>query len=191
MELAQRFVRHHDVDCALSYGEPGYSDPSNGILFADWNDCPRWLTDGLERRGFALEWSDEWIISYENNSKAYRQSPDCYSWKPYFVLTEDCDVIGGDEIESGDQAEWYINKYLLNDPTHCNVFHIDLASFGFRQFNGIFETGWHPGQNDKPQDVFRRIQRELPDHDIIFSLDSVGQFDAHWTAWVRKQDTTE
>lgn len=71
MELCERHVRHKQVDCALAYGEPGYSDSDapSGILFADWNDCPSWLKEGLERRGFALEWSDEWIISYENNSK--------------------------------------------------------------------------------------------------------------------------
>ncbi len=38
MELCERHVRHAQVDCALSYGEPGYNevDAPSGILFADW-----------------------------------------------------------------------------------------------------------------------------------------------------------
>lgn len=191
MELCERHVRHKQVDCALSYGEPGYPstplDARSGILFADWNDCPKWLTEGLERRGFALEWSDEWVISHENNSKAYRTSPTSYGWRPYFVMSEDGgDIVGGDEIESGNQAEWYVEKYLFNDPTHCNVFRgLDLAKHGFKQFNGVFESGWHLGQDDDPKKVFARIQEEMPGHDVVFSLESTGQFDMHWTAWVR------
>lgn len=186
VELCKRHVRHKLVDCALSYGEPGYndSDAPSGILFADWNGCPSWLTEGLERRGFALEWSDEWIVSYENNSKAYRTSPDSYSWRPYYVFTPDGDVVGGDEIEGGTEEEWYVEEYLLNDPTHCNVFQLNLAKHGFERFNGVFGSGWH-GQNDAPDKVFARIQRELPGHDVVFQLDSQGQFDMHWTAWVR------
>lgn len=194
MELCERHARHAQVDCALSYGEPGYSDSDapSGILFADWNDCPTWLVAGLERRGFALEWSDEWIVSYENNSKAYRTSPNSYGWKPYYVITERGDVYGGDEIESGDQAEWYVNEYLLNDPTRCNTFRgLNLADHGFAQFNGMFESGWRSGQNDNPKEVFARINRERPDCDVVFSLDSVGQFDMNWTVWIRPVDKGE
>lgn len=188
LELCQRYVRYQDVDYAPNYGEPGYSDPETGILFANWNDCPKWLIAGLERRGYELEWKDEWIIAHETG-KAFRTEPDSYSWKPYYVISEDSgEVIGGDEIESGDELEWYINEYLLNDPTKCNLFDIDLASQGFEQFGGRYETGWHPGQNDSPPKVFERIQRERPDYDVVFSLDSKGQFDTEWSAWIRSQN---
>ena len=187
MELAKRHVRHEDVDCANEYGERGYDATQAGILFADWNDSPAWLRDGLERRGFALEWSDEWLIAYDTG-KAYRSSPDSYGWKPYYVVSEDGEVVGGDEIESGNQAEWYVNEYLLNDPQRCNVFQIDLTKFGFQKWNGEFETGWHPGQNDNPREVFKRLQKEKPDHDVVFDLIGVGQFDMTWCAWIRPQD---
>src|SRR5215831_14773837 len=92
---------HYYIEWCSHYGEPGYTDPEKGILFANWNDVPKELSDSLEAEGFELEWSDEWIISHETD-KAYRSSPDCYSWTPYYVLTDDGEVIGGDEIENGD-----------------------------------------------------------------------------------------
>ena len=184
LELCERHVRSHDVRFASEYGEPGYDQPKAGILFADWNDCPKWLIAGLERRGYSLEWCDEWIEASET-SKAYRTSPDCYGWLPYYVIN-DCEVIGGDEIEGGDMLEWYINEYLLNDPTRANLFRgVDLEKLGFEQYNGTFESGWYPGQNDDPKDVFRKIQRELPKMDVVFSITGKGQFDVHWKAWIR------
>jgi len=173
------------IEFCQSYGEKGYDNPKRGILFANWNKFPRFIDELLERAGYAVEWSDEWIISSETG-KAYRTSPNGYDWKPYYVLTDDADVVGGDEIESGDQLDWYVNEYLINDTSRANVFDIDLASLGFTRFDDTFETGWYPGQNDKPAQVFARIRRLHPNSDIVFSIDSVGQFDAHWSAWFRE-----
>ena len=175
---------------ASEYGEPGYDNPQRGIVFADWNHFPRELGDILERAGYNVEWSDEWIISYETG-KAYRSQPDCYGWKPYYVLTEDGDIIGGDEIKNGDQAEWYVNDYLVNNPRRANLFDIDLTAFGFERYNGTFESGFHPGQNDEPNEVFKRIKSERPQTDVVFSINSIGQFDVHFTAWVRNNEQGE
>lgn len=189
MQTALSLVEKHAkyADFASSYGEPGYDDPQAGIIFANWNDVPRYIMDGLERRGFSLEWSDEWTTAGET-CKAYRTSPDSYSWRPYYVMT-DCDIIGGDEIESGDQLDWYVNEYLLNDPTRCNLFHIDLAALGFVQWNGEYETGWHPGQTDDPRKVFDAIREAKPDCDVVFDLTGKGQFDIAWTAWTRDHNS--
>ena len=185
--LCEKHVRSGYVRFAVEYGEPGYDQPKAGILFADWNDCPAWLIAGLERRGFALEWCDEWIEADET-SKAYRTSPTSYGWLPYYVLRDECEVIGGDEIETDSNLQsWYVNEYLLNNPRHANIFRgVDLASHGFQQFNGTFETGFHPGQNDAPADVLKRIRAVLPNHDVVFSISSKGQFDTHWNAWTRE-----
>ena len=179
-----------NFDWAKNYGESGYEDPVKGIVFANWNKFPRGLDDILERAGYAVEWSDEWIIDYES-LKAYRTSPDCYSWKPYYVLTEGGDVIGGDAIENGDELDWYVNEYLLNSTRRASVFKIDFAQLGFTRFNGKYETGLHTGQNDDPKAVAKQIRAALPDHDFIFSLDSTGQFDASWSAWTRPRQEDE
>ena len=173
-----------NFDFAAGYGEPGYTNPAKGIVFADWNHFPRGLDDILECAGYAIEWSDEWIVCHETG-KAYRHSPDSYGWKPYYVMTDD-EIIGGDEIEEDEtQRDWYVNEYLCNNPRRANLFNIDLTAYGFKQYEGTFETGWHPGQNDDPQKVFNEIRKVDSNVDVVFSFDSCGQFDIEWTAWTR------
>lgn len=186
IELCERHVRSNYVRACAEYGEPGYDQPARGILFADWNDCPQWLQNGLERRGFALEWEDEWVEADET-SKAYRTSPTSYGWTPYYVIRNDCEIIGGDEIENdSDMQAWYVDEYLLNNSRHANIFRgVSLEKHGFAKFNGTYETGFHPGQNDEPKAVLAHIRREMPNHDVVFSIDSCGQFDTMWTAWTR------
>jgi hypothetical protein len=188
INLVNKHTRYDETQYAESYGEPGYTNPERGILFANWNDVPGYIQEGLERRGFDLEWSDEWIIATSSwPCKAYRASPDCYSWTPYYVLTDDGEVVGGDEIE--EDPDWYVNEYLLNDPTHCNVFKIDFAKLGFKRVSeDDFESGWHPGQTDDPNAVFNRLREELPDHDLVFDLTEQSQFYTKWNIWSRPQN---
>lgn len=179
---------NQEVDWCSSYGEPGYSDPERGIIFADWNHVSSVVYDWLEHHGYALEWSDEWIISHEVG-KAYRTSPDCYSWRPSYVITEDCDIIGRDEIESGDQIDSYI-ELLLDSDRHADNFDIDWTKHGFRKLNAdAYESGFHPGQTDDPRKILKAAQEALPGHEFLFSIDSVGQFDARFSLWARKVET--
>lgn len=69
----------HDADWAASYGEPGYQDTERGIILVNWNNISKGLADWLEKCGYSLEWSDEWTVD-RNTDKAYRTSPDSYSW---------------------------------------------------------------------------------------------------------------
>ncbi len=178
-----KHVKYQDLDYCLAYGEPGYSDPERGILFANWNDVPQRIQDVLENNGFALEWSDEWIIDHDAG-KAYRSSPDSYSWTPSYVLTEDCEIIG----EADYDTDLYI-EYLLNDTNRCATFRsFNPADHGFVKFNGEYESGFHPGQNDDPDKVAKQIEDKYPDHDYLFTINGVGQFDTRWSAWIRPQD---
>ena len=52
----------------------------------------------------------------------------------------------------------------------------------------VFETGWHPGQDDDPKKVAKEIERELPGYDYIFRVNNVGQFDCEWSVWLRKRE---
>lgn len=183
IELVQRHA--HECNFASHYGEPGYSDPGRGILFSNWNNVPKYISDALERRGFELEWSDEWLISYDTD-KAYRSEPDCYSWKPYYVITEDGDVIGGDEIEAEGSSEQddYVES-LINNPRKCNVFSIDFEKHGFIQLEPTYESGWHPGQTDDPTKILADLLKQYPDNEYIFDLTCKGQFDISFKVWER------
>lgn len=173
--LLERHGRYLD-DCASTYGEPGYSDPQAGILFANWNDVPRHIINGLERRGFELEWSDEWCT--DSNGRAYRTSPDSYGWRPSYVYL-DGEILGRDEARA--DPSWYVEEYLLNDPDRADTFDINLAALGFTMREQC-EHGWHPGQTDDPKKIYAELEEKF---DVVFQLDSSGQFDIHFSVWVR------
>jgi hypothetical protein len=173
-----------DVDWCSSYGEPGYSDSERGIIFANWNKVSQSVQDWLEHHDYSIEWSDEWIIDHET-SKAYRTSPTSYGWRPSYVLTEDCEIIGRDEVESGDQIDAYID-YLLNDAHRADTFDIDWTKHGFRKLNReAYESGFHPGQTDDPRKILRAAQEQFPNDDFLFSIDETGQFDMRFSLWAR------
>jgi hypothetical protein len=69
------------------YAEPGYTQPtSKGILFANWNYFPQAALDLLERKGFSIEWSDEWTNCSDCN-RALRTSADSFCWEPAYEET--------------------------------------------------------------------------------------------------------
>jgi len=187
MELVQRNGSEW-CDCALGYGEPGYSDPESGIIFADWNRVPRHIQEGLERRGFALEWCGEWLIDYEGGSKAYRSSPTHCGWTPSYILN---DWTNGEIIPHsailGDASlrEEYIDDYLVNNPSAAAFAALDLEAEGFVKFNGTFESGFHPGQTDDPVKITEQIRMLSPDAEIVFQIADIGQFDISFLAYWR------
>jgi hypothetical protein len=171
--------------CA-EYGEPGYNNSRNGILFANWNHIRRSTCDWLEHHGYSLEWEDEWIISYETN-KAYRSSPDSYDWKPSYSIMDDSEIIGADEIHDGDYVDQYI-EHLLNNPRRADTFNVDWTKHGFTLVNNEYEHGFHPGQTDDPKKILKDAQIKSPDCDFLFSIDSTGQFDMRFSIWSRKRE---
>jgi hypothetical protein len=78
---------------ASTYGEPGYTQPRHGILFANWNMFPDTLPALLEQLGYESEWSDEWTTC-EDCHKAFRIQPTGYSWTPsiQFRADESADI---------------------------------------------------------------------------------------------------
>jgi hypothetical protein len=168
------------------YGEPSHTNPQKMILFADWNNFPRGVCDLLEKQGYAIEWEDEWIIDYET-SKAYRTSPDCYSWQPYYWLDDNSEVIGGDLIKTEDRWRDQYVEHLTNNPRTANLFKIDFEALGFQQHNGEFETGWHPGQNGNPQKVFAMLEDK---YDVVFDMHGgSSQFYTSWKVWIKEKDS--
>lgn len=173
---------HSELEYADTYGEPGYTDPERGILFANWNKVSRALCDRLEAQGYALEWSDEWHVDYDRSPiKAYRTSPDSHGWESRvrycdgYVLTPDDDV-----------EEWLADS--LNDnrrPLPSWFDESELESRGFAVLEGRDkEVGFYPGQNDEPQKFTPALTaRGL---DFVLQITGRGQFDVAYRVWTRK-----
>jgi hypothetical protein len=163
---------------ANGYVEPGYSNPEHLILFANWNHFPSRVTDLLERMGYSVEWSDEWS-QCGDCGLAVRTSPDSYKWRRSYAILNDCEIVCSDCIHQAPKG--YLDE-LTNNHERADTLDIDLAAHGFQKFNGTYENGLHPGQNDNPEEIVKL----LPDGvDYIFQIPSVGQFDITFTLWYR------
>jgi hypothetical protein len=185
-----RLVAKHtngEYSTANEYGERGYSKESDKpIIFANWNRIPAHIKSGLERRGFTLQYQDEWVT--DNRGYAYRCTGDCYEWKPYYLAVEG-EIIGGDKIEEDRKTqEWYIENFLLNDPENACIFRIDLSEHGFVKCNeDEYEIGFHPGQNDNPREILEKAQETWPDHDFVFGKLRAEQFQLSFNLYRRKR----
>ncbi len=176
--LLQRLWNNHNVDSATTYGEPGYQDPPEGILFANWNNISRETGNYLEEEGYALEWSDEWTIV---DDKAYRTSPDSYLWESRLL------IIDGEYITDEEPSIWL--EYATNNPdfTLPSWFTVtDLLAAGYELLKTGLESGLHPGQTDDPEKVLKEYKDEGYTS-IVFRINGTGQFDISFECWAKKE----
>lgn len=174
-------------ESANEYGEPGYSTDKPCILFANWNEIKSKATMRAIKAVAEVEWSDEWTIDYSDGCKAYRTSPDCYGWEasffyhdgeivPYSSLPSEGEELLDSLREYGfvhDQQDRVELKAVPSCVEECR-----LESFA-SLVNGECETGFHHGQNDKPE----KIMAGLPAGEYLFRISDKGQFDIHWQVW--------
>ena len=175
-----------DYETAECYGEPGYKDPEEIILFANWNHVPQWIQNYLEATGFELEWSDEWYIDYDHaGGKAYRTSPNSYFWQSVIHFTESGNVLTPD-----DSDEDWIEEFL-NSPRKAlpERFHDKMIELGFWRYPSdgepMFEHGWHPGQTDDPNKIAKEIETRFINMDYVFVIPEVSQFYIKFEVWCR------
>lgn len=183
--VLERFDR---VEFYHGIAEMGYGDKP--AFAANWNELKR-LGNWMERYfGCELLWSDEWI-SCSDCGKALRTTPDCYPWEPSYMRASDGEILCIECVENdpADVIDEYINRTTHAAPSWL-FDHLEQAGFvcySPDKYCQRFETGFHPGQNDDPREVARDIEENLPNHDYIFKIDSCGQFDLHWSVWLRKR----
>lgn len=175
---------HHYLDYASTYGEPGYTDPEKGILFANWNDVPKDMQDLLSEEGYEMEWSDEWC---QVDDKAYRTSPDCYQWESQVMLTQDCEYLTPDDLPTWIE-ECRVDS--VHQPVQCLPSWFpasELEDAGYELFEQDLQTGLHSGMNDKPTDHVKKHLAAGAEY-IIFKRSMQSQFYTEWGVWVKMPD---
>lgn len=188
--LEQRGI---DFEIASTYGEPGYSTDKPFIVLADWNE-PKHKGGKREYRAFDLletEWQDEWITDSEN--RAFRCSPDCYGWQASWFY-HDGEVVPYDESdghEGADLLEWldgYGFVHNNGDSVELKAVPSCISPERLSPFAELvrddMETGFHPGQNDRPE----KFLKTAPEGRYLFRIQGKGQFEIRWEVYRVKEE---
>jgi hypothetical protein len=200
------------TDISSDYAEPSYNLTSaDGIVvYGNWNDkrtlvdgewittsktdtLPSRLCDALENIGADIEWCDEWTNCAECY-KAMRTQADSYGWTMYGAFWEDGYVCA--DCLKEHLADFIEGEDYINNASKClmPMFESDLEALGFIQWEAgnehTYESGWHPGQDDNPKDILASILegKDEDDVQVVFLLNSVGQFDMRFSAYVKVED---
>ena len=169
------------------YGEAGYSNPKKFIIFHNWNNVEQKIQDYFEAIGCELEWGDEWVIDYDHD-KAYRTSPNSYSWQSQIACTESGELLTPDssvddwvnfcKVEKGD---------TVTNSLRDNVTESDLELLDYLKYNQeSFESGLHAWQIDDPQKIVKQIFESIENVEyVVFKLDENSQFYSKFSAFYK------
>jgi hypothetical protein len=171
-----------NMNYASEYAEPGYTNPSKGILFANWNYFPSGIDTLLENYGYAIEWSDEWATC-GNCGKAVRTSPDSYSYQPSYSL-QDGDITCADCLT--EDAESYLETLEDNPSTALNMPAINPADYGYIKVEDGFQNGLHSGMNDNPKAIYARLKDRYAR--LLFQIDEQSQFYIGFAVWRKAEE---
>ena len=138
------------------------------------------IADIAERYGIELRFCDETIT--DEQGRVHSTTPSHYGWVPTFKVF-DCEVWAQDEVDS-DTLEQYAEN-LLGDDNNADQWGINFSPLGFKQWQDIGESGFHHGQNDTPDKMRQAIESKHGECEIIWYIDSTGQFDCHFGAWFK------
>lgn len=182
------------TDYGIGIAEPGYSSDGPVWILGDWNpkrfrpkegepEITNWenfpvrLNEIFERIGVFTGWLDEWSRC-DDCRRIFRIEPNSYSWRKFGLVTKAGSVLCADCVTFEDIEDDYVNNSDM-----ALTFDIDLAAEGFEPFNGRYQNGFFPGQDDNPREILERALREFEEG--IFTIDSTGQFDVDFSLWVR------
>jgi hypothetical protein len=186
--------RIEDVQIHLAgYAEPGYTDPDSGVIcLGNWNsvgrggqedDSPDKLGEALDELGVEIEWDDEWVAC-TRCEKLVRKQPNSYDWQRAYAVIGEEDVC---HLCIEEDPSEYLRSIEGRDTKVNTIESIDPAEHGYVLVGGNFENGLHYGQDAEPKKIGKAL-REQGIRRYLFNLDSKGQFDLTFSAWVHESE---
>jgi hypothetical protein len=186
----------YDCDYATEHG----NDETYFIIFHSWDDkeafietCKDYISEPnapdyeIEREfDCELVFDDEYTLC----SDCYhiiRTSPTHYGWQPEFYKGDGF-IVCKECFNHNGYAEDYVEERINNPKNAINsmVTEEQLTVLGFKKANDdSYESGHHYGQTDDPETIYEALREKYDE--VIFIIDSVGQFDTHFSAWVRNE----
>jgi hypothetical protein len=187
----------------LDYIYVGEGFDHNGdhyLLFEDWDSQKKFVALAIETLGLDSDTADyelekelgaEFVFTDEYNTcddcaAIVRTAPSSYHWQPDFYVGDGFLVCGECFRNETDYQEDYLRDRINNPKNAINglLSEEQLEELGFEKLQGNYESGWHPGQTDKPELIFDRIKDDYDE--IVFLVDGVSQFYITFSVWVRE-----
>jgi hypothetical protein len=189
-------VSAQDVQLYDGYAEPGHD--GERVATGNWNTCSEYdretstrvdydatmprLLKVLEALGFECEWSDEWTTC-DDCGKLVRTSPDGWGWTPSYAMVDECSTVCMNCLDPSEHL-----ASLEGDADKINtIASIDPADHGYKRLPDDYETGWHEGQDARPQLVAKALEKQGIER-FLFNVEDVRQFDSTWSAWVHEDE---
>jgi hypothetical protein len=182
-----------DLDWFDKYADPR-RDAGKGVLVANWNEFPRkgdkqfnWSSKGrkfqsiLEQMGYELDWSDQ-TSRCEHCNGAITEGPDYYGDTAHYAILGECVVC--ENCIRTDFTEEYLESLEDNPRRAVHIHGIDPTQHGYELLQDGFESGFHPGQNDSPEKIFRTL-RDAGHTGLLFAITDSGQFDVRFAVYKR------
>lgn len=121
-----------------------------------------------------------------------RTSADSYHWQPDFYLGDCFLACNKCFNDNEDYQEAYIEEKINSPKNAINglISEEQLEKLGFEKWNkNSYESGLHYGQNDNPENIYEELSDKY--EEIVFFVDGVGQFDTHFSVWIRGEYENE
>jgi hypothetical protein len=186
--------RIQDIQIHSGYAEPSYTGEL--VATGNWNSITKWdrntntsvvvddtihrVATLLEKMGFTLEWSDEWTTC-SDCGLLVRTQADSYSWQPSFT-NQDGDIICLNCLDPAD----HLSNLEGNEKSANQITTINPADYDYIKVDD-YEHGWYPGQNASPKLIASALRNRNIER-FVFNMDSVGQFDQHFSVWVHESE---
>ena len=156
---------------------------------ADWNDkkIPKNMEKFLENMDIILMYPDE-ALTCGNCYKIIDTSLHSYSDKGSYYILNECELICSKCSEKN--PLWVFEDYkndfkkVLKSDFNEDFIHDQ----GFIKYNEeAYETGLHPGMNDSPENIIKKLEKEFKYHfDYIFKMVEKSQFYIRYDLYVKK-----
>jgi hypothetical protein len=140
---------------------------------------------------------DEYDTCHSCN-KIIRTSPTCHGWSPDYITTEYERICRECIEDNEDNMEILIDEYSNNSDKAIPDWAIPLVKRnGFMCLDDeeeetcqIFVSGLHPYQNADPKKIIENLEKDgyLDKYDFLFAINSTGQFDIHFSLWIKEKE---
>lgn len=172
------------VLAASGISEPGYPCGPKGVLLANWNGISMDFQEWLESEGYTLHWEDEWTTC-DDCGRIFRTVSDSYSWQQYGHIDQEGLSRCGACILA--DPESYLRAHEGSYTHAITLAPLKPEDHGYVKANPEeFVNGWHPGQDDRPENIARAI-RGAGAARFLFKLVGVAQFEVHFDVYVHEQ----